>query len=184
MSEQPSRIAIGKFGRPHGVRGEVRLFPFNPESRTLTEGLRAFVCRNGEPLSEVEVEGARYTDRFIILKLVDIDDRNEADQLKHAHLEVSFDDLPELDDGFYYVELIDAPVYVAPEEDADIDPDEAEPIGKVARFFATGANDVLVVDRHDDKKLFVPVVEHAVVYLDVDRWLVVLQPLEIWTPAD
>ncbi len=185
MSEKPTRIALGKLGRPHGVRGEVRLFPFNPASRTLSEAMIATITRDGQELMEAEVERARYADRFIILKLDGVDDRDEADALKHAHLEVDYEDLPELEEGqFYYIELVGAPVYVAPDENVDIDEDKTDAIGVVERFFATGANDVMVVDRDGDDALFVPLVEHAVFVLDFERHLVVLQPLEIWAPAD
>lgn len=184
MVDQPERIAIGKLGRPHGIRGEIRLFLFNPETPTLTEGLTGCISREDAPDVEVTVEKLRYTDRFVITKFAGIDDRGEADELKHGHLEVDFEDLPEpAEDEFYYVELVGAPVYVAEREDGD-PPGDGEPIGVVERFFATGANDVMVVDREDHEALYVPLVEHAVVLLDFRDHRVVLQPLEIWAPVD
>lgn len=185
MSEQPRRVAIGKLGRPHGIRGEIRLFPFNPASRTVTDGLDVYIRRDEQLVRKARIEQARYANRFVILKLAGIDDRDEADRLKHAILNVDYDDLPDLaDDEFYYVDLVDAPVYVADEENQDIDEHNADPIGTVGRFFATGANDVMVVECHDRDDLFVPLVDHAVFVLDFERHLVVLQPLHIWAPAD
>lgn len=183
MPEQPQRVALGKLGRPHGVRGEIRLFLFNPESQTLVSGLDAYVRHEGRSAVPVEIEKARYAAKFVIVKFAGIDDRDEVDKFKHAHLEVSYEDLPELDEeAFYYVELVGSPVYVAAEEYGDID-DDAEPIGEVDRFFETGANDVLVVNRDGDQ-LLVPMVEHAVSLLDLERSLVILQPLETWTAPE
>ncbi len=179
MSDSDHRVAIGKLGRPHGIRGEIRLFPFNPNSHTVTDGLHASVSREDVPDLDVTVEKARYTDKFIIVKFEEFDDRGDVDELKHGHLKVSYDDLPELeDDRFYYVELEGAPVYVAPEEDGEL-ADDAEPMGVVDRFFETGANDVMVVNTDDGDDLFVPLVEHAVVLLDFQEGRVILQPLEI-----
>lgn len=186
MPEHPQRVAIGKLGRPHGIHGEVRLFPFNPESDTVIEGLEVYLeCDDEDPMT-VTVEQARYTEDFIITKFEGIDDRGEIDEFKHGHVYVDYDDLPDLDDDeFYYVDLVDAPVYVADDENGDVDPDTTDPVGTVDRFFATGANDVLVVDRDDEQDdLYAPLVEHAVSLLDFERNLVVLQPLEIWAPVD
>ncbi len=184
MPDLSEHVAIGKLGRPHGVRGEIRVFPFNPNSETITEGLEVYLECDGDGPLATTVEQARYTDRFIITKFEDIDDRDVVDEFKHGRVFVDYDDLPKLDDDeFYYVDLVGAPVYVADTEDGDITEDD-EPIGVVDRFFATGANDVLVVDRDDSDDLYAPLVEHAVSLLDFERQLIVLQPLEIWAPAD
>ena len=45
------RIKVGTFGRAHGVRGEVRFFPLNPESNLLEEGLRVFVRRGDDDVA-------------------------------------------------------------------------------------------------------------------------------------
>ena len=184
MSDDLPRVAIGKIGRPHGVRGEARLFLFNPTSETVHPGLNAFLCPDRGSEVAVEVEKARYAAKFVIVKFKGIDGRQAIDEFKHAILEVDPDDLPELDDDqFYQVELLGAPVYVADEEDGDL-PESGEAIGEVERFFDTGgANDVMVVRREDGSELLVPVVEHAISLLDVEDYLVILQPLEIWTPA-
>ncbi len=182
---QPTRVALGKIGRPHGVRGEVRLFLFNPESETLIKGMRIFLAPDGLPPTEAVIEKIRYTPKFVILKFKGINGREAIDQFKHAHLEVEYDDLPDLDeDEFYHLDLIGFPVYLAAEENGEL-PEDTEPIGEVDRFFETGgANDVIVIRRNEDSELFVPVVEHAISFIDFDRELVVLQPLEIWTPRE
>ncbi len=184
MPEQLRRVPIGKLGRPHGVRGEVRLFLFNSESTAVTPGLSAWLSGLADSPVEVEIEKARYAAKFVIVKFVGIDDRDDVDRFKHGHLELNYDDLPELDeDQFYLVELVELPVYVADEEFGGR-PDAADPIGRVDRVFSTGANDVIVVDMDDGDELLVPLVEHAVDLIDFEEEVVVLQPLEIWTPAE
>lgn len=184
MAETARRVALGKLGRPHGIRGEIRLFLFNPQSTALRSGMQAWLACDDRPPVEVEIESARYADKFVIVKFADIDDRDVVDEYKHGHLEIDYDDLPDLEEEqFYHLELVGAPVYVAEEEHGDL-PEDAEPIGRVDRIFATGANDVLVVDVDDGDELMAPLVEHAVSLLDFERLLVILQPLEIWTPAD
>ena len=183
MTETTERVTIGKLGRPHGIKGEIRLFLSNPASRTLAEGLDVYIVADDiEPVAAT-VEKARYTDKFVIVKFDHIDDRGDIDEFKHAHVEVDYEALPDLDDDeFYYVDLVGAPVYVAKTENGEV-ADGADPIGEVDRFFATGANDVMVIDAGDDE-LFAPLVEHAVLLLDFDEHRVVVQPLDVWAPAD
>lgn len=181
MSEELPPVAIGKIGRPHGVRGECRLFLFNRASETVQAGLTVTLRPSRGAVRQVEVSQARYAAKFVIVKFEGIDGREEADALKHAILEVSPEALPPLDDDqFYQVELLGAPVYIAAEEDGDM-PADASPHGEVDRFFETGANDVLVVRQSDGDELFVPVVPHAISLLDVENDRVILQPLHIWT---
>ncbi len=185
MESPPERVAIGKLGRPHGIRGEIRLFLFNPNSEALRPGLHATVRMPDGTATDVVVDQARYAKKFVILKLQGLSGREDADALKHGQLEIDYDDLPELDDdAFYYLDLVGASVFEAPEVDTiDLD-DDAQPLGTVDRFFETGANDVMVVDRGEQKDLFVPLVEHAVALLDLDAHQVILQPLETWTAPD
>lgn len=185
MDRRPRRVVLGKLGRPHGVKGEVRFFPFNDETQSLQAGLRGQLEGAGQPPLEVEVEQVRHSPKFAIVKFDQFRFRDEVDAYKHAKFHVLYDELPPLedDDDFYHVELMGAPVYLADSEDGD-PPEDAEPIGEVKRFFATGANDVMVVTLSTGKELLVPLVEHAVVALDLDDHLVILQPFQIWTPED
>ncbi|RAL22903.1 16S rRNA processing protein RimM [Lujinxingia litoralis] len=177
------RVELAKVGRPHGVYGDVRLYLFNADSEILEEGLTVYV-RTERQVHELKIERYRQGPKFAMVKFKGIQGREGAESIKHGIVEVDFDLLPELDDDeFYLIEAIGYPVYVAAEEDGDPAAD-APAIGTIDRFFETGANDVLVVKRHDGSELFVPYVEHAVSYVDVEAPAVVLQPLEIWTPAD
>ncbi len=183
--DNPERVAIGKLGRPHGIRGEIRLFLFNPQSQAIRPGLDAQVRLPDDSTRQVTVVQARYAKKFVILKLENVQGREDADALKHGELELHYDDLPELDDDqFYYIELLNAPVFEAGAEDQIELPDDAQPLGTVDRFFETGANDVLVVDRGDDGELFVPLVEHAIALMDLENYQVILQPLDLWTAPE
>lgn len=176
-------IEIGKLGRPHGVRGEIRLFLFNPDSESLADGMAVELKSESGATIEATIERIRYTPKFAIIKFAGLNFRDEVDRLTNAVLHIDIDLLPELDDDeFYVAELIGLPVYIATEEDGEIDPDKTEPIGTVDDVFDTGANEVIVVVKKDGQELLVPLVEHAVSYIDLDEEILVLQPLKIWAP--
>lgn len=177
-------VALGKVGRPHGVNGEVRLFLFNPTSQTLSEGLDVVILRGGKELARPQLSSVRYTPKFAILKFKDLHFRDQVDTFKHAELAVPEHYLPELDDEeFYHRDILDLPVFLATEEDGE-DFDPHTPFGVVDRIFETGANDVVVVKKTDGTELFVPLIEDAISLIDLDKEFVLLQPLEIWAPAE
>ncbi len=176
--EPDDLIAIGRFGRAHGVRGEVRFFSQNPQSDLLEDGLRVFVRRDGSavPLTVAKV---RHSAKFDIVGLDEIDGRDAAEALTNLEVFVERDALPEPDaDEVYLSDLIGQPVAIMTG-----DADQTRPIGRVGGFFETGANDVMVVELADGDTLYVPVVDHAIAQMAPDAD-VVLQPLDEWAPED
>jgi 16S rRNA processing protein RimM len=181
MPEEMSRVTIATIGRPHGTRGEVRVFPINHDSDSLREGVTVYLTGRGEE-KVLEIESARRANKFFIVRFQGLNHRDQVDALKHLQVEIGTEDLPDLEeDEFYHRDLLGAPVYVALEEDGEL-PEDPTPIGQVDRFFETGANDVLVVALTEGGSLLVPVVEHAISFIDVDERVIVLQPLELWAP--
>ena len=184
MAEDVSRVPLGKIGRPHGVNGEVRLVLYNPDSDSLREGLTVYLTGEGTAGEKtLKVTSVRRHKQFQLVTFQGIKHRDQVDAIKHLELSIDLADLPELDDEeFYHRDILGLPVYVTDEEDGEL-PEGAAPIGVVDRFFETGANDVLVVALDEGGTLFVPVIEQAISFIDLDEELVVLQPLDLWTPA-
>lgn len=176
MVAHDERITIGRFGRAHGVRGEVRFFSQNPESDFLKVGLRVFVRRDGQE-TVLTVAKVRHAAKFDIVGLEDIDGRDQAEALTNLDVSVDREALPELEQGeFYLRDLVGCEVAILIDEQG-----ATRPIGQVGGFFETGANDVMVVEFSGGETLFVPMVDHAVAAVDPDQG-VVLYPLEQWAP--
>lgn len=174
--DEPKRLQIGSLGRAHGIRGEIRFFPYNPESELLEPGLEIYLPKADRTLT---VERARPTDDFVIVAFAEIDDRTQAESLTNLEVEVDEDVLPAPDDGeVYQKDLVGLEVALS-----DDDGGEERVIGEIAGFFATGANDVMVVDLDDGGELYVPVVDAAIAVLTPERGAV-LHPLDRWAPED
>lgn len=170
------RIQIGRLGRAHGVRGELRFFANNPQSDLLEDGLRVFVRPAGQETT-LTVSRVRPTPKFDIVAFDEIDDRDAAEALTNLEVAVSPEALPELDEGeFFLRDLVGCPVEILVD-----DAGATRTIGEVGGFFETGANDVMVVHLIDDERLYVPLVDHAVAEVEPDE-RVVLFPLDQWAP--
>jgi len=99
-------IALGAITRPHGVRGELRVHPYNPESGLLLELERVWLQRDGER-RPVKIVGARRHKETLLLTLVGVGDRDAAEALRGYELAVPRDVLPEPEeDEFYHADLI------------------------------------------------------------------------------
>lgn len=182
MNEQDDKlILMGKIGRPHGKRGEVRLFLYNPDSDTLYDDMPCVIVSEQGEKSDHVIESIRYVDKFALIKFVGMSHRDVVDALKHGEVAVDADLLPDLDeDEFYHAELIDLPVFIANDEDQE----NLILFGTISRFFETGANDVFVVARPDGSEFFVPMIENAICDIDIDEERVLIWPLERWAAAE
>jgi 16S rRNA processing protein RimM len=96
-------IELGVVTRPHGVGGEVRVHPFNPESTLLRELDEVFVrkAEDADPRL-VEVVSVRPGPKVILMRLAGVSSREEADALRGCTVCVPREALPALEEGEYY----------------------------------------------------------------------------------
>lgn len=177
MHDDPARlIPIGKFGRPHGVKGEVRLWAYNADSPLYDDAIEGW-AGEGERRREVRVRVTRWTDRFAIARVDGARFRDQAAELTNLELFVARDALPELDDDeLYLIDTIGWPVWLLGAGG------RRRHIGEVEEFIETGANEVMRVRLLDGGSLLAPVLEHCVLEMAPERARVVLAPLDEWAP--
>ncbi len=130
------RIIIGTVNRPHGRRGEVRVSShFDPEDFPAEVRL----CSD-EWSQDFLVGEARTHSDVILLKLVGVDSRPEAEALRGARIEVDRSEMPELpEDSFYLDDLIGCRVVSVDGRD----------LGHIAGLLDEGNNAVLKVEGDD-----------------------------------
>lgn len=170
---------LGKIGRPHGVHGEVRLFLFNPDSESLTEG-SSIVVHFARGDETIVVETVRYVDKGVLARFKGVSGRDAIDRFKNCDFSISYEQLPPPADGeFYHIDLIGLDVFLSDEKTSEL-----HPFGTVDRFFDSGNDDVLVVRLLDGKELFVPMFDDTIEDINMELGRVVLAPLEGWAPAE
>ena len=128
--------AIGRFGRPHGVRGEIRFWPFNPESTLLGDSRSIRIGHSAEETRSYRLERVRRDAKGVVLRLAEFDDRDEVRCLTNQKWFEARSDFPELaDDEIYYADLIGM---IARTEDG-------EEIGPIKDVVDVGPNSILVI---------------------------------------
>jgi 16S rRNA processing protein RimM len=168
-------VPLAEVARPHGVRGELRLRPFNRDSDLLLEIDEVMVRFSDGEEQEVTVEAARRANDAILITLTSVDDRNRANELRGAVLCVRRSEFPPVEPGeFYACDVEGARVVLDPGAS-----EERRDVGKVKALRTYPTADVLVVAAADGgRDLEVPLVDAIVREVDVASGIVTIATLE------
>ena len=164
-----SRILVGIFGAPHGVRGEVRLKSFTGDPMAIADyprltdesGARAFRILAARPVK----------DDMLVVRIEGVSDRSAAEKLTNVSLSLAREDLPPADEEeFYHADLIGLR---AETRDGSV-------LGTVAAVQNFGAGDILDVRPEIGESLLLPFTKKVVPVVDVAGGCVIVElPEEI-----
>ena len=151
------RVLIGRVVGVFGVRGEIKLASYTEPHTALLRYQPWIFVHGGIESSLVGVRG-RNTNRGIVASVPGIADRDAAQGLVGGEIWVGRSTLPAPNPGeYYWVDLEGLQVATVGGVD----------LGRVSHLFATGANDVLVVQ--GDRERMIPfVLEQYVMSIDLD----------------
>jgi 16S rRNA processing protein RimM len=167
-SSDDELIELAAIMRAHGLRGELLLKPFNPDSTLLLSVERVLLKGKTGVVTSYQVEGARIHSDHVLLTLANVLDRDHADTLRGSLVCVTRAELPALEDGEYY--LVDLVGLEA--RDA-----EGKPIGPVIDVIEYPSANCLAVQCEDGVRE-VPNIERYVLEVDVPNGFVRVEHLE------
>ncbi|MCA9543067.1 MAG: 16S rRNA processing protein RimM [Myxococcales bacterium] len=160
-------LALGRLGRPHGVRGALRFWPFNAATEAVTKGGQARVGIAAEGAQTLKVAEARRDAKGWVVRFEGLSDRDEAGALNGALWFVERGALPAAgDDEFYFVDLFGKPAQTT----------DGRVIGTLVDVLDGPAGEILVIEGPDGRSL-VPNVEAFVETLDPQAPAVVIRPI-------
>ena len=103
---EPAMVALGAVTRPHGVRGEVRVHRFNPDSPLLLDREKVWLRGADGLLREMRVERSRPHGELVLYVFEGVVGREAAEALRGLEVCVPRDDLPPPDeDELYHIDL-------------------------------------------------------------------------------
>lgn len=155
-SQGRGELLLGHVGRPRGLRGEVLLRLFHPDSPLIREGQELVLRRPGGAPELRVVRVCHRGRRGWSVRFSGLRDRDAAEALCGACVLVRWDALPPLEseEEFYYEELRGFTVVAA----------DGTRVGEVAGLFATNV-DMLVV-RDGAREVLIPVLDGFVTRID------------------
>ena len=150
------RVRVARIGAAHGVRGEVKLWPFTQDPLGVAD-YGPLDTEHGT--QRFEIETLRAAKDHLVVRLKGIADRNAAEALRNTDLFVSRDKLPPIDeeDTWYHADLVGM---------AAITP-EGVPLGNVTAIHNFGAGDLLeIATTAGGEPLLLPFTEAVVPNID------------------
>jgi 16S rRNA processing protein RimM len=159
-------IKIGQITSPHGVRGEVRVFPLTDFPERF-ETLRQVLL--GPDARPVGIRFKGMMKNMIVLQVDGVEDRDQAEKLRLQYLQVPKSETYRLPAGHYYVfDLIGLDV---------VDPN-GNRLGKLVNVTAESpAHDIYVVETAPGKRYMVPAVRQFIKEISLEKGHVVLEPI-------
>jgi 16S rRNA processing protein RimM len=161
-------LLIGKIVGLHGVDGWVKLESYT-EPRTRIFSYKPWLVTATDANFEVDKAQGREQGKGLIGKLPGCDDRDAAARLIGATIQIRRSALPKPKRGeFYWADL----------EGLEVITVQGIALGKISHLFATGANDVLVVQDGERERLIPYVTGQFVQKVDLEAGRVTVD----WDP--
>jgi len=110
MTEGARHLVVGRFRRPHGLKGECTVFPLTDDPERIFGAGRALQAVDiaGQPISSpLTIERSRAYHREWLLKFVGIDDRERLEQYRNGFLAVDGAESAPLEEGEVYLHELD-----------------------------------------------------------------------------
>lgn len=153
--EAQDPVVLGRISGLYGVRGWVRVFSYTEPREAFLEYSDCLLGANGEWQAARIAEGRKHG-KTVIIRLLDVVERDAAAELVGKEIAVRRDELPDTKPGEYYWTDLEGLTVVHR---------DGSELGKVAYMLATGAHDVMVVQ--GDRETLIPFVPEKYV-LDVN----------------
>ena len=156
MTKQRSNlINVGRVSSVFGVKGWLKIRSnTEPEENIVNYPVWWLKTKHG--VKAFEVDEFKHHNSGLVVHFKNLDDRDEASELKLVDIAIERDALPGLPEGEYYWDQLIGMRVVSHYAEKVFD------FGIVTQFMETGANDVLVIhpdaESFDDKERLVPYV--------------------------
>jgi 16S rRNA processing protein RimM len=159
------RIRVARIGAAHGIRGEVKLWPFTEDPLAVAsygeleteDGARRF-----------EIEALRPGKDFLVARIAGVSDRDAAEKLTNLELFVPRDRLPEIEeaDTYYHADLIGLAAVTA----------DGVTLGTVTAIHNFGAGDIIEITPESGVPLMLSFTEAAVPKVDLQAKQILVVP--------
>ena len=150
---------IGIIVKPQGIRGELRVFPTtdDPTRFSLLTGQDVFLRQN-DTETPYKLLQARPHRGLVLVTLESVNDRNTAETLVRATINIPDEKALPLEEGEYYVrDLIGLKV----------ETETGEHVGTVGKVLNTNANDVYVIDTGEGDSFMIPAIKSVILSVSI-----------------
>ncbi len=165
-------VALGRITKPQGLRGQLRLKLYNPESELLWQHAD-WIVHHGASVRTVQARKVRMLGSGIAVISIDgVSSREAAEQLRGAEVALPLNALPEAEEGEWYVRDLLGLAVVN---------EQGEPLGRVLDTIPYPSIDCLLIETPKGR-FEVPMVEPYLDRVDLAEQRVVVRNISDFDP--
>jgi len=143
MVDKNSKIIVGKFGKPFGIKGWLKIHSFTHPPTNILTFTPWLISRDQKNWSKLEGYEGEMKGQNIIARPINITTPEDAKIYTNQLIAINREELPKLaDNDFYWIDLVGL----------DVINTKGIALGQVDHLIATCSNDVLVVKSIDKIK--------------------------------
>lgn len=159
---------VGVITSPHGIRGEVKVFPTTDDPARFKK-LKEVFLDTGKERIVLHIAQVKLFKQFVILKFREYDSINEVENLRKKELWISRSQaVPLQKDEYFIADLIGVSVEL----------EDGRMLGVLKDVIQTGANDVYVVECTDGREVMIPAIKDCILSVDVEEGRMVVHLLK------
>lgn len=148
-------ILIGEIVNIHGIKGEVKIYPYTDDIENLAKTKVIFLDQD---LKDKYNISCRIQKNMLLVKIKGVDTPEMAESLRGKKVYIPKESLKELEEGSYYIEdLLGLEI---------VDENENH-IGTLKYIFNTGANDVYEVETKEHGNIYLPAIKQVIKKVDI-----------------
>lgn len=161
-------LRVGVITSPHGVRGEVKVFPTTDDPGRFRD-LKTVLLDTGKEQLPLTVQGVKFFKNMVILKFKEYDNINDVERFRRKDLLIAREQAVALEpDEYFITDLIGL---AAEDENGNL-------LGTVKDVIETGANDVYVIERAEGGELLLPAIGDCILQVDLEAKTMKVHVLE------
>jgi len=160
---------IGIIVKPHGIAGELRVLPTTDDPTRFSLLKEVTVRAKNGATTPYKLTRARPQQGMVLVKLAEVNDRNMAETMAGGVLLIPDEVALPLDTDEYYIrDLVGLAVVT----------EDGQPLGTIRQVFATGANDVYIIEAADGEDFMLPAIKDVVQRVDMQARVMTVRLME------
>lgn len=161
-------LQVGVITQPHGVHGEVKVFPTTDDAGRFKK-LKKVILDTGKEKLELEVQSVKFFKQFVILKFKEFDNINDIERYRRCPLLVTRQHAVKLKkDEYFIADMIGMEIFT----------EDQESFGTLKDVIETGANDVYVIDSHVHGEVLIPAIKECILDVDIEGQKMVIHLMD------
>ncbi len=168
MKKEKTYIELGKITTTHGINGFLKIDGWCDDLNIFNKLKKIYLDSYGNEI--MKIENIKFIKNFVLIKFEEIKTVNEAQKYKNKVIYVRREDL-QLDKGEIFIQdLIGIKIYDYLNQNIFY--------GEIKEVIKTGANDVYVISKKNEKEKLIPVIDDVIKQKDLENGKIYINVIE------